>query len=159
MEAGASPWTSDHGGRTCLHYAAAKNDSGEIIKAVVESSASIAAASHASAPLRPAARVDNFHRHSAGAALKDAASAATAALKGGFGRLSDAIHLAGHGGNKSRSGEGPLVNVATPKGFTPLMYAAWYDNHEAAAALMRAGAALKLRSWTKNADSDDAHCK
>ena len=41
-----------------------------------------------------------------------------------------------------------LVDVATQAGFTPLMYAAWGDHAEAAAALMELGAKTHHRNWS-----------
>ncbi len=41
----------------------------------------------------------------------------------------------------------PLVDIATHGGFTPLMYAAWFDHPESIEALMQCGALLKHRSW------------
>jgi ankyrin repeat protein len=52
----------------------------------------------------------------------------------------------------------PLVDVATFHGFTPLMYAAWFDYGESVVAFIQAGAQLKLRCWPKDVGCD-AFCK
>ncbi|GAX78914.1 hypothetical protein CEUSTIGMA_g6353.t1 [Chlamydomonas eustigma] len=105
LDAGASPWKQDNNfHRTCLHYAAAKNQH-RVIRPIVEKS-------HL---------VPQFH---------------TAAN----GSTSTPLHL-------DDSLNRPLVDIATHGGFTPLMYAAWFDHAECVEELMQAGACLKHRSW------------
>ncbi|GAX78915.1 hypothetical protein CEUSTIGMA_g6354.t1 [Chlamydomonas eustigma] len=51
----------------------------------------------------------------------------------------------------------PLVDVATICGFTPLMYAAWFDHPQAVVALMRNGSSIRRRTLRLGVGSD-IHC-
>jgi hypothetical protein len=51
----------------------------------------------------------------------------------------------------------PLVDLATLNGFTPLMYAAWFDHPETVVALLQAGAMIKRRTMGHGYMSDP-HC-
>ncbi len=48
----------------------------------------------------------------------------------------------------------PLIDISNFGGFTPLMYASWFDHGEMVAALVQRGASLKRRAlgWGYNAD-------
>ncbi|GAX78912.1 hypothetical protein CEUSTIGMA_g6351.t1 [Chlamydomonas eustigma] len=52
----------------------------------------------------------------------------------------------------------PLIDIPTFHGFTPMMYAAWFDHGESVVGFMQAGAQWKLRCWPKDPNCD-AFCK